>query len=140
MITYSDLPHLNAVLNALSAVFMVNGYRRIRHGDRQVHKTLMLGALTSSCVFLGSYLVYHAQAGSVRFQGQGWVRPLYFAILITHTVLATAVLPLVLITLRHAWRRRFDKHRRLARWTLPVWLYVSVTGVVVYVMLYRLSW
>ena len=99
----------------------------------------MLGALTASCLFLISYLIYHAQVGSVRFLGEGWVRTVYFAILISHTVLATTVVPLAIITLRRALKERFDRHRRIARWTLPIWLYVSVTGVIVYLMLYHLN-
>jgi uncharacterized membrane protein YozB (DUF420 family) len=97
----------------------------------------MLGAMFVSAAFLTSYLIYHAQAGSVRFQGQGWIRTVYFAILLTHTILAAAVLPLALVTLRLALKQNFDRHRRIARWTFPIWTYVSVTGVVVYLMLYH---
>jgi putative membrane protein len=134
----SSLPALNAVLNTVSAVLLVVGYRLVRAGRRDAHRRVMLAALATSTVFLASYLVYHAQVGSVRFTGQGPVRALYFAILISHTLLAAAIVPLVLMTLSRAQRGRFDAHRRLARYTLPLWLYVSVTGVVVYVMLYRL--
>lgn len=134
----SSLPALNAVLNTASAVLLVVGYRLVRAGRRDAHRRVMLAALATSTVFLASYLVYHAQVGSVRFTGQGPVRALYFAILISHTLLAAAIVPLVLMTLSRAQRGRFDAHRRLARYTLPLWLYVSVTGVVVYVMLYRL--
>jgi uncharacterized membrane protein YozB (DUF420 family) len=134
----SSLPALNAVLNTVSAVLLVVGYRLVRAGRRDAHRRVMLAALATSTVFLASYLVYHAQVGSVRFTGQGPVRALYFAILISHTLLAAAIVPLVLVTLSRALRGRFDAHRRLARYTLPLWLYVSVTGVVVYVMLYRL--
>jgi uncharacterized membrane protein YozB (DUF420 family) len=138
-LTVTDLPGLNACLNATSAVLLGTGYVLIRRGRRQAHKRVMLAALVSSALFLTSYLVYHAQVGSVRFRGQGPVRTLYFTILLTHTVLAVVIVPLVAMTLVPALRGRFDKHRRLARITLPLWAYVSVTGVVIYWMLYRLS-
>jgi uncharacterized membrane protein YozB (DUF420 family) len=137
-VTLRDLPALNAVLNTLSAVCLAAGWFLIRAGRREAHKRAMIAALVSSTLFLASYLVYHAQVGSVRFQGQGPIRTLYFAILISHTILAVAVVPLALVTLVHALRERFDRHRRIARFALPVWGYVSVTGVVVYWMLYRL--
>ena len=137
--TVTDLPALNAGLNATSAVLLATGYVLIRRGRRQAHKRVMLAALVSSALFLTSYLVYHAQVGSVRFRGQGPVRTLYFTILLTHTVLAVVIVPLVAMTLVPALRGRFDKHRRLARITLPLWAYVSVTGVVIYWMLYRMS-
>lgn len=105
----------------------------------EAHRACMIAALTVSSLFLISYLIYHAQVGSVRFQGQGWVRPLYFSILLSHTTLAMGLVPLAALTLRNALKRRFDRHRRIARWTLPVWLYVSVTGVIVYLMLYHLE-
>jgi uncharacterized membrane protein YozB (DUF420 family) len=133
----SSLPALNAALNTTSAVLLVLGYGLVRTGRRDAHRRTMLAALATSAAFLASYLAYHAQVGSVRFTGQGPVRTLYFAILISHTVLAAAIVPLVLVTLARALRGRFDAHRRLARYALPLWLYVSVTGVVVYVMLYR---
>ena len=133
-----DLPTLNAVLNATSALLLLWGWRLIRGGGREAHRRVMIAALCSSSLFLASYLVYHAQVGSVRSQGQGAVRTLYFAILISHTILAVAIVPLVLVTVTRALRGRFDKHRRIARVTLPLWAYVSVTGVVVYWMLYRL--
>ena len=133
-----DLPTVNAILNASSALLLLLGYVLIRRGRVAAHRRAMVGALCCSGVFLASYLVYHAQVGSVRFQGRGPVRTAYFAILISHTVLAAAILPLVVVTLHRALRERFDKHRRLARVTLPLWGYVSVTGVVVYWMLYRL--
>ncbi len=133
-----DLPALNAVLNGLSALFLLMGYACIRAGRRDAHRAFMLAAFGSSTVFLASYLVYHAQVGSVRFRGEGLLRTLYFAILISHTVLATLIVPLVLMTLFRALRGRFEAHRRIARLTLPLWAYVSVTGVVVYWMLYRL--
>ncbi|HEU0093639.1 MAG TPA: DUF420 domain-containing protein [Vicinamibacteria bacterium] len=137
--TVTDLPALNAFLNASSAVLLATGYVLIRRGRRDAHKRVMLAALASSALFLTSYLVYHAQVGSVRFRGQGAVRTVYFTILLTHTVLAVAIVPLVATTLVPALRGRFDRHRRLARITLPLWAYVSVTGVVIYWMLYRLN-
>ncbi len=138
MIPLGALPALNAVLNSASAVLLLLGYRFIRRGRVGAHRACMVGALGVSTLFLASYLTYHFNVGSVRFSGQGWVRPLYFAILISHTILAAAVVPLALVTLWRAWRERFDAHRRIARVALPVWLYVSVTGVVVYLMLYHL--
>lgn len=134
----SDLPAFNACLNATSALFLLLAYRAIRRLEIERHRRWMLVAATTSALFLASYLAYHAQVGSVRFTGQGPIRVVYFAILISHTALAVVVLPMVLRTLYLGLRRRDDRHRRIARWTLPIWLYVSVTGVVVYVMLYRL--
>jgi putative membrane protein len=134
----TDLPALNACLNATSALFLLLAYRAIRRREIDRHRRLMLAAATTSAVFLASYLTYHARVGSVRFTGQGLVRTVYFTILISHTILAVTVLPLVLRTLYLGLRRRDGQHRRIARWTFPIWLYVSVTGVVVYVMLYRL--
>lgn len=133
-----DLPALNAVLNGTAAVLLVWGFTLIRRGRRQTHRRVMLAAFTVSTLFLASYLVYHLQVGSVHFRGSGPVRSVYFTILFTHTLLAAAVPPLAIVTLSRALRARFDKHRALARWTLPIWLYVSVTGVVVYWMLYRM--
>ena len=138
MISVTDLPTVNAFLNAGAASLLVWGWVLIRQGRKRAHKRAMLGAFTLSLLFLASYLVYHAQAGSVRFQGTGTIRTVYFTVLLTHTVLAAAVPPMAVVTLSRALRGRFDRHRRIARWTLPVWLYVSVTGVAVYVMLYRL--
>ncbi len=134
----SDLPALNATLNASSAVLLVLAYRAIRGHRIEPHRRLMLAAAATSAVFLTSYLVYHAHVGSVRFTGVGPVRAVYFTILITHTILAVAIVPMVLRTLYLGLRRRDEPHRRLARWTFPLWLYVSVTGVVIYAMLYRL--
>ena len=134
----SSLPTLNAVLNSTSAILLITGYVLIRRRRVTQHRVCMLAAFASSTLFLISYLVYHANVGSVAFTGQGSVRVIYLSILISHVVLAVMILPLALVTLTHALRGRFDRHRRIARWTLPVWLYVSVTGVVVYVMLYRL--
>ncbi len=139
MISTAHLPTVNAVLNSLSAALLVSGFFYIRFKNRRAHKACMLAALVCSTLFLASYLAYHYQVGSVPFKGQGWVRPVYFAILLTHTILAAVVVPLVLITLTRGLRQRFDAHRRIARWTFPVWLYVSVTGVVVYWMLYWLA-
>jgi putative membrane protein len=137
-VTIADLPGLNAVLNATSATLLATGYVLIRKGRREAHRRVMLAALTSSALFLTSYLYYHFHVGSVKFQGQGPVRTVYFTILLTHTVLAVAIVPLVALTLVPALRGRFDRHRRLARVTLPLWAYVSVTGVVIYWMLYRM--
>ena len=138
--TTSDLPTVNAVLNATCAALLVTGWLLIRSGRRDAHQKAMTTALLCSALFLVSYLVYHARVGSVRFAGTGTVRTAYLAILLTHTVLAAAALPLALTAFVLARRGRFERHRRLARWTLPVWLYVSVTGVVVYWMLYRSVW
>ena len=135
--TFSDLPTVNAVLNASSALLLALGFVAIRAGRREAHRRFMLAAVTTSSLFLLSYLIYHFQVGSVRFSGTGPIRTVYLTILATHTVLAVAILPLVVITLRLALRERFAAHRRLARVTLPLWAYVSVTGVVIYWMLYR---
>ncbi len=133
------LPTLNALLNTTSAILLGRGYFLIRRRRIQAHKQTMLAALCVSAAFLVSYLVYHYNVGSVRFQHTGAIRTVYLSILLTHTVLAAAVAPLALVTVWRAWKGRFDKHRRLARITLPIWLYVSVTGVVVYLMLYHLG-
>jgi putative membrane protein len=138
VISVHDLPAVNATLNASASVLLVWGYTLIRRRRKQAHKRVMLAAFATSCAFLVCYLVYHAQVGSVRFQHPGAIRAVYLTILATHTVLAAAVPPLAIITLSRALSARFDKHRAIARWTLPIWLYVSVTGVVVYVMLYKL--
>ena len=132
----TDLPTLNALLNTLSAALLISGYAMIRRGKVEVHRACMLAAFATSTLFLISYLVYHANVGSVAFTGRGAVRTVYFTILISHVSLAALVPPLALVTLTHGLRKRFDRHRRIARWTLPVWLYVSVTGVIVYAMLY----
>jgi putative membrane protein len=134
----SYLPTIDAVLNATSALLLTLGYIFIRRGNVRAHKTCMLSAVGTSALFLACYLTYHYFHGTTRFTGQGAIRPIYFAILISHTVLAAAIVPLVVTTLYRALRGRFALHRRIARWTLPVWLYVSVTGVVVYWMLYHL--
>jgi uncharacterized membrane protein YozB (DUF420 family) len=136
-VTISSLPTVNAILNASAAVLLVTGYVMIRRGRIRAHRACMVGALALSCLFLVSYLTYHAQVGSKRFAGTGSIRNVYLTILFTHTVLAALVPPLALITVWRAVRQRFDRHVRIARWTLPIWLYVSVTGVIVYVMLYH---
>ena len=137
MIPVSSLPSVNAALNSASALLLIAGYLFIRNKRVLAHKACMLAAFTTSSLFLLSYLVYHYNVGSVPFRGQGWIRTVYFAILISHTVLAVLIVPLVLITLTRALKGNFDRHRRIARWTFPLWLYVSVTGVIVYWMLYR---
>lgn len=137
--TVTDLPAINASLNGLAGLLLLCGYVFIRRGRVPQHRACMLAAFSCSVLFLISYLYYHAQVGSVRFQGTGALRTVYFAILISHTILAAAVPPLALVTLVRALRARFDRHRAIARWTLPIWLYVSATGVVVYWMLYRLD-
>jgi uncharacterized membrane protein YozB (DUF420 family) len=136
--TVHDLPTVNAILNATSAVLLLAGYLLIKNGRREAHQRVMFAALVSSSLFLTSYIVYHAQVGSVRYRHTGPIRSLYFFILITHVTLAFAIVPLVIVTVTRAWRERFDAHRRIARITLPLWGYVSVTGVVIYWMLYRL--
>lgn len=137
MIGLHDLPLLNACLNALSATLLLAGYAFIRRGRVARHKACMAAAIVVSALFLATYVLYHYRVGSVRFTATGWPRTVYFAILITHTPLAALVLPLALVTAARALRGRFEKHVRIARWTLPVWLYVSVTGVLIYLMLYR---
>jgi uncharacterized membrane protein YozB (DUF420 family) len=137
-VTVRDLPTLNALLNAATATLLLCGWLLIRRGRREAHRKVMLAALATSGAFLASYLVYHAQVGSVRFQGRGPVRTVYFAVLISHTILAAAIVPLVAVTVLRALQGRFTRHRRWARVTLPLWAYVSVTGVAVYWMLYRM--
>ena len=134
----SVLPHLNAALNAASFLLLAAAFYKIRRGDVQAHRRLMLSALAVSGLFLVSYVTYHAQYGSVRFTGQGAVRAVYFFILITHIIVAAAIVPLVVVTVVRALRGDFARHRRVARWTYPLWVYVSVTGVFVYLMLYHL--
>jgi putative membrane protein len=140
MLDVRDLPTVNAVLNSLSTVLLLTGYALIRRRRFLAHRNVMVAALCSSALFLTSYLVYHAQVGSVRFPGTGAARALYLAILLTHTVLAATVPVLAGITVWRAFHQDFARHRRIARVTLPIWLYVSVTGVVVYWMLYRMTW
>lgn len=134
----TDLPALNATLNAISTVLLVTGYVFIRRGERRKHRLCMISALVMSALFLTSYVIYHAQVGSVPFKGTGWIRTVYFAVLIPHVILAAAIVPPILITASRGLSARYDKHRRIARWTLPLWLYVSVTGVIVYLMLYQM--
>ncbi len=134
----TDLPALNASLNALAAVILTTGWVLIRQKKREAHRRCMLAAFAVSTAFLVSYLIYHYYVGSVPFQKQGPIRIVYFTVLITHVILAAAIVPMIMITLSRALTAKFDKHRRIARWTLPLWLYVSVTGVIVYVMLYQM--
>jgi putative membrane protein len=138
--TVHDLPAVNASLNAISGVLLLIGYALIRARKIELHRKFMIAAFTASSLFLVCYVVYHAQVGSVRFTRQGFVRPLYFTILITHVTLAAAVLPLAIVTLSRGLSARYQLHRRIARWTFPLWLYVSVTGVLVYVLLYQPTW
>ncbi len=136
--TVTDLPALNATLNATSFVLLVTGWLLIRSGRRQAHKCCMIAALVVSTMFLTSYVIYHLNVGSVPFQKTGWIRTVYFLVLIPHVILAVAIVPLVLITVSRALSNRFDAHKRIAKITLPLWLYVSVTGVIVYLMLYQM--
>ena len=138
--TVHDLPAVNATLNAISGCFLLCGYVAMRQRRIPLHRALMIAAFASSVVFLICYLVYHAQVGSVPFPRQGLVRPLYFTILITHVVLAASVPPLAIVTLTRGLKGRYPQHRRIARWTFPIWLYVSITGVLVYVLLYQPTW
>ena len=138
--TVHDLPAVNASLNALSGILLLCGYTLIRLRKIDLHRRFMIAAFAASSLFLVSYVIYHAQVGSVRFTRQGFVRPLYFTILITHVTLAAVVLPLAIVTLSRGLKARFPQHRRIARWTFPVWMYVSVTGVLVYVLLYQPTW
>jgi putative membrane protein len=139
-VTVHDLPAVNASLNALSGVLLLCGYTLIRLRKIELHRRFMIAAFAASSLFLVFYVIYHAQVGSVRFTREGVVRPLYFTILITHVTLAAAVLPLAIVTLSRGLKARFPQHRRIARWTFPIWMYVSVTGVLVYVLLYQPTW
>jgi putative membrane protein len=139
-VTLHDLPAVNATLNGISAILLVIAYALIRARRIEQHRRVMLAAFTTSSIFLICYVVYHAQVGSVRFTRQGVVRPLYFTILATHVVLAAATLPLAIVTLSRGLQARYARHRAIARWTFPIWLYVSITGVLVYVLLYQPSW
>lgn len=134
----TSFPALNASLNAATALLLVTGWFLIKANRREAHRWTMVSAFLCSAVFLACYLYYHFHVGSVRFRGQGWIRPAYFTILLSHTILAVLVLPVILRTLFLAAKGRFEEHRRAARWALPIWLYVSVTGVIVYWMVYRL--
>jgi uncharacterized membrane protein YozB (DUF420 family) len=138
MTDYSIFPVINATLNGCSAVLLVTGRTLIARGKVAAHRAVMLTAFGTSSLFLASYLYYHAHVGSVQFRGTGWSRPIYYTILGTHTILAIVIVPMVLITLSRALREKFDRHRAIARWTFPLWLYVSVTGVVIYLMLYQI--
>ena len=132
-----QLPTLNAILNSTSAILLITGRIFIGRGNRDAHKRCMIGAFSVSILFLISYLTYHYFHGSTAFMGQGWIRPMYFTILISHTILATVIVPLVIITLRRGLASKFTLHAKIARWTFPLWLYVSITGVMVYLMLYH---
>ena len=138
--TVHDLPAVNASLNAISGALLVAGYLLIRARRIEQHRRCMIAAFVASSLFLVCYVVYHAQVGSVRFTRQGFVRPLYYSILITHVTLAVVVVPLAIVTLSRGLHARYPRHRAIARWTLPIWLYVSVTGVLVYVLLYQPTW
>ena len=140
MFNVHALPAVNAALNGIAGILLVIGYVFIRQRRIDAHRRTMIAAFATSSLFLVCYVVYHAQVGSVRFTRQGIVRPVYFAILITHVTLAAAVLPLAIVTLSRGLKARYDRHRAIARWTLPIWLYVSVTGVLVYVLLYQPTW
>ncbi len=135
---FTQLPALNATLNSIAALQLLFGFYFIKQKDVARHKLCMITAFITSCVFLASYLIYHFQVGSVPFTGEGWVRPVYFAILISHIILAAAIAPMAMITLYQALTGQVQKHRRIAKWTWPIWMYVSVTGVVIYIMLYQL--
>jgi putative membrane protein len=133
----SSLPHLNAILNTTSAILLLIGYSFIKRGNINAHRNCQIAAIVTSALFLISYLTYHYYHGDTKFPGQGIVRPFYFAVLISHVLLAIVILPLVIVTVVRALRGDFVRHRRIARWTFPLWLYVSVTGVIVYLMLYH---
>lgn len=134
----ADLPTLNALLNASSAVLLVVGHRFIKHGNMKVHKRCMISAFGVSIIFLISYLTYHYHHGSTPFMGQGIIRPMYFILLISHTILAASIVPLALTTLFLGLKGNFEKHVKIAKWTYPIWVYISVTGVLIYLMLYHL--
>ena len=136
---YSIFPAIDASLNGASALLVATGVGLIRRGRQAAHRACMIAAVAASSLFLCSYLYYHAHVGTTRFPAHGWIRPVYFSVLLTHTILAAIIVPLVILTLSRALRGRFDRHRAIARWTYPVWLYVSVTGVVIYLLLYHLT-
>jgi uncharacterized membrane protein YozB (DUF420 family) len=140
VVTLQDLPAVNATLNAISGILLFAGYLLIRARRIDAHRRCMLAAFATSSLFLICYVVYHAQVGSVRFTRQGFVRPLYFSVLISHVTLAATVLPLAIVTLSRGLQKKYPRHRAIARWTFPIWLYVSVTGVLVYVLLYQPTW
>ena len=134
----SQLPTLNAILNGTAGILLLLGYLQIRKGNRDTHKKFMLAALSVSILFLISYVIYHIQVGSVPYPHHDWTRPVYFVILIPHVILAAGMGPFIIIAVRHALKDNIEKHKRFVRWVFPVWMYVSVTGVVIYLMLYRL--
>jgi putative membrane protein len=136
-VTVTDLPAVNATLNATCTILLVIGWMLIKRGRIRQHRAVMIAAVCTSALFLVSYLTYHAQVGSVRFTKTGAIRTVYFTILLTHTILAAAIVPMVLVTLSRGLSAKYDRHRAIARWTLPIWLYVSITGVVIYFLLYR---
>jgi putative membrane protein len=131
------LPALNAILNATSGILIIIGYVMIRRKKVAAHRACMIGAVSTSIIFLISYLIYHFNVGATRFVGTGWSRPFYFTVLISHTILAVTLVPFVIVTLRRALKGDFARHRKIARWTFPMWVYVSITGVIVYFMLYH---
>ena len=134
---YAFFPALNASLNGTSAVLLLTGRVLIAKGRIAAHRACMIGAVLASLLFLGCYLYFHSKVGNIRFLGEGWSRPVYFSILISHTILAAVIVPLVVMTVSRGLRARYDKHRTIARWTWPLWMYVSITGVIVYFMLYQ---
>lgn len=134
----TTLPAVNAVLNSTAAVLLLSGYVAIKSGKESLHKALMIATTLVSALFLSSYLTHHSMFGSTKFTGQGWIRPVYFSILLSHTLLAIVMLPMVLMTFYRAFKNQREEHRKIARWTFPIWLYVSVTGVLVYMLLYQL--
>lgn len=136
--TLSDLPAVNAGLNTLSTLFLTAGYIFIRRQRQAAHRNCMIGAVISSALFLTCYLIYHYNAGRTTFRDPAWFRPIYLGILLTHTILAVVIVPMVLVTLYHAARRQFERHKKISRWTWPIWMYVSVTGVLIYFLLYHL--
>ncbi len=136
--TLSDLPAVNAALNTLSTIFLTCGYIFIRRQRQVAHRNCMIGAVISSALFLTCYLIYHYNAGRTVFRDPAWFRPIYLTILLTHTILAVVIVPMVLTTLYHAVRRQFERHKRIARWTWPIWMYVSITGVLIYFLLYHI--
>ena len=138
MFTLTTLPALNATLNATSGILLLLGHHFMRKNNIHAHRICMLSAFGVSILFLISYLTYHIQVGTTRFPGQGWARPVYFTILISHTILAIVIVPLAIITLTWALRKMFDRHKKIARWTYPIWLYISITGVIIYLMLYQI--
>jgi len=134
----SDLPAVNAGLNTLSTIFLTAGYLFIRAQRQAAHRNCMIGAVVSSTLFLACYVIYHYNAGRTTFRDPAWFRPIYLTILLTHTILAVVIVPMVLVTLYHAARRQFERHKRISRWTWPIWMYVSVTGVLIYFLLYQI--